>query len=35
MTQGRLNHVMILSAYRKKLNEVDLRKVASVFVQKY
>ena len=34
MTQGRLNHLMILSAYRNRLNEMDLRKVASTFVQK-
>ena len=34
MTQGRLNHLMILSAYRKRLDEMNLRKVASIFVQK-
>ena len=34
MTQGRLNHLMILSAYRNRLGEMDLRKVASIFVQK-
>ena len=34
MTQGRLNHLMILSAYRNRLDKMDLRKVASIFVQK-
>ena len=34
MTQGRLNHMMILSAYRNRLDEMDLRKTASIFVQK-
>ena len=34
MTQGRLNRLMILSAYRNRLDEMDLRKVASIFVQK-
>ena len=34
MRQGRLNHLMILSAYRNRLDEMDLRKVASIFVQK-
>ena len=34
MTQGRLNHLMILSAYKNRLDEMDLRKVASIFVQK-
>ena len=34
MTQGRLNHTMILSAYRNRLDEMDLRKTASIFVQK-
>ena len=34
MTKGRLNHLMILSAYRNRLDEMDLRKVASIFVQK-
>ena len=32
MRQGRLNHLMILSAYRNRLDEMDLRKVASIFV---
>ena len=34
MTQGRLNHLMILNAYRNWLDEVDLRKVVSIFVKK-
>ena len=34
MTQGRLNHLMILSAYRNRVEEMDLRKVASIFVQR-
>ena len=34
MTQSRLNHLMILSAYRNRLDKMDLRKVASIFVQK-
>ena len=34
MTQGRLNHLIILSAYRNRLDKMDLRKVASIFVQK-
>ena len=34
MTQGRLNHLMILSAYKNRLDKMDLRKVASIFVQK-
>ena len=34
MTQGRLYHLIILSAYRNQLDEMDLRKVASIFVQK-
>ena len=34
MTHGRLNHLMTLSGYRNRLDEVDLRKVASTFVQK-
>ena len=34
MTQGRLNHMMILSAYRNRIDKMDLRKVASIFVQK-
>ena len=32
--QGRLNHLMILSAYRNRIDKMDLRKVASIFVQK-
>ena len=34
MTQGRRNHLMILSACRNLLDEMDLRKVASIFIQK-
>ena len=34
MTQGRLNHMMILSAYKNRLDEMDFRKVSSIFVQK-
>ena len=34
MTQGRLNHLMILNTYRKGLDKMDLRKVSSIFVQK-
>ena len=34
MTQGRLNHLMILSAYRDRIEETDLRKVTSIFVKK-
>ena len=34
MTQSRLNHLMILIAYRNRLEEMDLRKVASIFVKK-
>ena len=30
--KGRLNHLMILSAYRNRLDEMNLRKVASIFV---
>ena len=35
MTQGKLNHLMILSAYRDRIEEMDLRKVTSIFVQKH
>ena len=34
MTQVRLNHLVILIAYRNRLDEMGLRKVASIFVQK-
>ena len=34
MTQGKRNHLMILSAYRDRIEEMDLRKVTSIFVQK-
>ena len=34
MIQGRLNHLMILRAYRNLLGKMDLRKVASIFVEK-
>ena len=34
ITQGRLNHLMNLSAYRNRLDEMDLRKIALMFVQK-
>ena len=34
MTQGRLNHMMILSAYKNRLDEMDFRKVSSIFIQK-
>ena len=34
MTQSRLNYLTILIAYRNRLDEMDLRKVASIFVQK-
>ena len=34
VTQGRLNHLMILSAFRNRLDEMGLRKVASIFVKK-
>ena len=33
MTQGKLNLLVILSAHRNRLDEMDLRKVASIFVQ--
>ena len=35
MTPGRLNHLMVLSAYRNRLDEMDLRKVTLIFVQKH
>ena len=34
MTQGRLDHLMVLSTYRNQLDKMDLRKVTSIFVQK-
>ena len=34
MTPGRLNHMMMLSAYKNRLDEMDFRKVSSIFIQK-
>ena len=34
MKQSRLTHLMILSAYKNQLDQIDLTKIASDFVNK-